>query len=63
MNVSVALNGFAVCRSVNVTATVHVLFGAVKPTVALATPHVVPAPETIAKSPGLVPPTATVLIV
>jgi hypothetical protein len=55
----VALNGFAVA-GLNVTATVQVLFGAVNPIVAFAT-HVVPVPETIAKSAGLVPPSTTVL--
>jgi hypothetical protein len=59
VNVTVALNGFAVAGA-NVSATVHVLFGLVKPTAAPT--QVVPEPVTIAKSPGFVPPKATVLI-
>lgn len=59
VNVTVAENGFAVA-GVNVSATVHVLFGAVKPTAAPT--QVVPEPVTIAKSLGFVPPNATALI-
>jgi hypothetical protein len=59
VNVTVAVNGFAVA-GVNVSATVHVLFGAVKPTAAPT--QVVPEPVTIAKSLGFAPPKTTVLI-
>lgn len=59
VNVSVALNGLAV-GGVKVSVMVQVLFGAVKPMAAPA--QLEPEPATIAKSPGFVPPSTTVLM-